>query len=60
MAQNKQVPLTWGIGGTVVGTVAIEEGGVIVGEITEPAIAARIFPHTGGFSIVSEEDLKRD
>lgn len=60
MAQNKRVPLTWGIGGEIVGEASLEEGGIIVAEITDVELAAKLFSDVGGLSLCSREDLKRD
>lgn len=60
LAQNKRVPLTYGVGGEVVGEVSLEEGGIMVGEITNVELATKLFGGVGGVSLVTREDLKRD
>lgn len=43
MAGSKTVPLTWGIGGPVIGTATIDENGLAMGEIEDPEVVRKLF-----------------
>lgn len=51
MAGNKQVPLTWGIGGPVIGTATIDENGLIMGEIENDELHTKLFGQSDRLSI---------
>lgn len=58
MAGSKTVPLTWGIGGPVIGTATIDENGLAMGEIEDPKVIAKLFGDQNvNLSVYSQEDI---
>lgn len=55
MAGSKTVPLTWGIGGKIVGTATVDENGLIVAEIEDKEVQ-KLFAQDNYLSIVPKDD----
>lgn len=57
MAGNKKVPLTWGVGGPIIGTATVDENGLIMAEIDESiAKSSGLYSGLSGISVYAKED----
>lgn len=60
MAGSKTVPLTWGIGGPVIGTATIDENGLAMGEIEDSEVVRKIFGNRKiGLSVYSTAEPQK-
>jgi hypothetical protein len=51
MAGNSTMPLTYGVGGPVIGTASIDENGIIMAEIEDETIQRKFFVNSDSLSI---------
>jgi hypothetical protein len=49
--EDKEVPLTLGVGGPVVGTVTLTKDGAVIGEITDDNLRKKLQGDLSGFAI---------